>query len=43
MTTRLTVAITVLLLGVASAVWAQTTFSDVPDDHPQADDIAIRQ
>ena len=40
MTTRLTVTITVLLLCVTSAVWAQTTFSDVPDDHPQADDIA---
>ena len=40
MTTRLTVASTVLLLCVASAVWAQATFSDVPDDHPQADDIA---
>ena len=40
MTTRLAVAITVLLLCIASAVWAQTTFSDVPDDHPQADDIA---
>ena len=40
MTTRLAVAITVLLLCIASAVWAQATFSDVPDDHPQADDIA---
>ena len=40
MATRLAVAITVLLLCIASAVWAQTTFSDVPDDHPQADDIA---
>ena len=24
----------------ATAAWAVHTFSDVPDDHPQADDIA---
>ena len=37
---RVLVGVAMVLALSATAAWAVHTFSDVPDDHPQADDIA---
>ena len=37
---RVVLAVLAILVAGASMAWAQTRFSDVPTDHPQADDVA---
>ena len=40
MATRVAVVVCLVLAVTVTAAWATHTFSDVPDDHPQAADIA---